>query len=63
MFAHIHADWWVDEKGNEIHRVVVDDEEIFHCHEANSRLPWNCEFSNLREARGYFKCDTSPSTL
>lgn len=40
-WQHVHADWWQDDQGNDIHRVEVDDDALYHCHLAGSPLPWD----------------------
>ena len=49
-WQHIHADWWQDNQGNDIHRVEIDDEALYHCHFAGSPLPWNAVATSLDEA-------------
>ncbi|MCK2183091.1 hypothetical protein [Halomonas getboli] len=47
---HVHADWWQDNRGNDIHRVAVDDDTLYHCHLAGSTLPWDAVAVSLDEA-------------
>ncbi|WP_136246767.1 hypothetical protein [Halomonas borealis] len=49
-WQHIHADWWQDHRGNDIHRVAIDDDAVYHCHLAGSSLPWNAVARSLAEA-------------
>ncbi|XKE47282.1 hypothetical protein LG302_09210 [Halomonas organivorans] len=49
-WQHVHADWWQDDRGNDIHRVDIDDEALYHCHLAGSPLPWNAVARSLDEA-------------
>lgn len=53
-WQHIHADWWQDDQGNDIHRVEIDDEALYHCHFAGSPLPWNAVATSLDEAMAVF---------
>ncbi len=47
---HVHADWWQDNRGNDIHRIDIDDDVLYHCHLAGSPLPWNAVTRSLDEA-------------
>lgn len=49
-WQHVHADWWQDNRGNDIHRVDIDGEALYHCHLAGSSLPWNAAAGSLDEA-------------
>ncbi|GAA0616358.1 hypothetical protein GCM10009016_00300 [Halomonas beimenensis] len=49
-WQHVHADWWQDDRGNDIHRVDIDDESLYHCHLTGSPLPWNAVATSLDEA-------------
>ncbi|QTF93453.1 hypothetical protein [Halomonas sp. BM-2019] len=49
-WQHIHADWWQDDQGNDIHRVEIDDDALYHCHLAGSSLPWDAVTTSLDEA-------------
>ncbi|GEN23915.1 hypothetical protein [Halomonas cupida] len=53
-WRHIHADWWQDDQGNEIHRVEVDEDVLYHCHFAGSSLPWNAVALDRNEAMAVF---------
>ncbi|MCG6658515.1 hypothetical protein HOP52_12200 [Halomonas campisalis] len=58
-WQHIHADWWQDDQGNDIHRVEVDDETLYHCHLAGSPLPWDAVTNSLDGAMA--ACSKKPS--
>ncbi|KGE79094.1 hypothetical protein CVH10_00530 [Halomonas sp. ND22Bw] len=47
---HVHADWWQDDRGNDIHRVDIDDDALYHCHLVGSTLPWDAVAVSLDEA-------------
>ncbi|MDI5984719.1 hypothetical protein QLQ85_07940 [Halomonas sp. M4R5S39] len=49
-WQHVHADWWQDAQGNDIHRVEIDGDALYHCHLAGSSLPWNAVATSLTEA-------------
>lgn len=49
-WQHVHADWWQDNRGNDIHRVDIDGDALYHCHLAGSSLPWNAVAGSLDEA-------------
>ncbi|RTQ98731.1 hypothetical protein [Halomonas nitroreducens] len=49
-WQQVHADWWQDNRGNDIHRVDIDDDALYHCHLAGSPLPWNAVANSLAEA-------------
>ncbi len=49
-WQHVHADWWQDNRGNEIHRVDIDGDALYHCHLAGSSLPWSAVARSLDEA-------------
>lgn len=49
-WQHVHADWWQDDRGNDIHRVEIDDDALYHCHLAGSPLPWDAVATSLDEA-------------
>jgi hypothetical protein len=53
-WQHIHADWWQDDQGNDIHRVEIDDDALYHCHLAGSPLPWDAVTTSLAEAKAIF---------
>ncbi|WP_444985818.1 hypothetical protein [Halomonas mongoliensis] len=57
-WQHIHADWWQDDQGNDIHRVEIDDDALYHCHLAGSPLPWDAVATSLDEAM--LLCGTRP---
>ncbi|MCL7941883.1 hypothetical protein M8009_16450 [Halomonas sp. ATCH28] len=49
-WQHVHADWWQDDQGNDIHRVEIDGDALYHCHHAGSPLPWDAVATSLGEA-------------
>ncbi|MFG6137138.1 hypothetical protein [Halomonas sp. B23F22_10] len=49
-WQHVHADWWQDDRGNDIHRVDIDDDALYHCHLVGSTLPWDAVAVSLDEA-------------
>lgn len=49
-WRHIHADWWQDDQGNDIHRVEIDGDALYHCHRADSPLPWDAVTTSLEAA-------------
>lgn len=49
-WQHVHADWWQDDQGNDIHRVEIDGDALYHCHLAGSPLPWDAVATSLGEA-------------
>ncbi|WP_275287317.1 hypothetical protein [Halomonas elongata] len=62
-WQHVHADWWQDDRGNDIHRVEIDDDALYHCHLAGSPLPWSAVTRSLDEAMGIVDEGPSPSSL
>ena len=57
-WQHIHADWLQDDQGNNIHRVEIDDDALYHCRLAGSPLPWDAVATSLDEAMRL--CGTRP---
>lgn len=54
-WQHVHADWWQDDQGNDIHRIETEDGAVlYHCHIAGSSLPWNAIATSLDEAIAIF---------
>ena len=51
IWQHVHADWWQDDQGNDIHRVEIDGDALYHCHLAGSPLPWDAVATSLDEAK------------
>ncbi|MDI5984716.1 hypothetical protein QLQ85_07925 [Halomonas sp. M4R5S39] len=49
-WQHVHADWWQDDQGNDIHRAEIDGVTLYHCHFAGSPLPWDAVATSLDEA-------------
>ncbi|UYG09639.1 hypothetical protein [Halomonas sp. M4R1S46] len=61
-WQHVHADWWQDNRGNDIHRVEIDDDALYHCHLAGSPLPWNAVARSLDEAMAVVDEGPAPSS-
>ncbi|MCG6659784.1 hypothetical protein HOP52_18720 [Halomonas campisalis] len=57
-WQHVHADWWQDDQGNDIHCIEIDDDAVYHCHFAGSPLPWNAAATSLDEAIAVFSGNT-----